>query len=143
MNIASQIKMKSWNWFLALATDVIALVADILYIVMDGADKTFSLAAFVVILIAALCTVAEIFLSFRCIALGRACLYSVGFAFVIYAGVPTLTDLFNNVVVIGGNTWAVLCFGGVFLFCTLLAVINCFFPWQREKIVLMSEVSAE
>lgn len=110
------------------------LVADILYIALDGADRTFSLLSFGFILAGALVQIVSAFLpgkiAFAMPVISVAC-YGVGFAQCLLLGLETLSDVWNQVTFVGGNATMAVLFIALFFVGTSAAIVSSFI--QEEK----------
>lgn len=108
-----------------LAAAVVAVVGSALYLLLDGADKTFTWLGFGFALAGAASTVL-CFTKFQPAPFVTAVLYSAAFGFVLRVAVPSLSDVWNQVNFIGGNAAMGMSFSVVYLLCAVLAVVSCF-----------------
>ena len=104
----------------------VALIGSILYIALDGSDKTFSVIAFVLGLLGAASTLLGLITDFKFSPLIPAVLYSAACALVLRVAVPSLSDVWNKVNFIGGNAVLGMTFAAVYLIAAIAAVIACF-----------------
>ena len=109
-----------------IAGGAVALIGSILYIVLDGSDKTFSVIAFVLGLLGAASTLLGLVTDFKFSPLIPAVLYSTACALVLRVAVPSLSDVWNKVNFIGGNAVLGMTFAAVYLIAAVAAVIACF-----------------
>lgn len=126
---------RSVIWYIAYAAALIGLVADILFIILDGSDQTFTIGCFVCVLIGSLLALSDFFKRIlNGIALWlSAIIYSVGFGFHMYEALPSISDLWNNVNFIGGNQQAAIIFGIIFLAVNIILIIANFFELKTEN----------
>lgn len=134
-------KNKATGFYVALAASGVALVADVLFIALDGSDRTFSLAAFILMLVGALAIALPLFTRVKFAPLVQAALFIVGFALELNATLPSVSDLWNGVNFIGGNATLGIIFTAVFLLCTVASVVSCFM--EQNKPYGARAVSAE
>ena len=120
-------------WF-SVGAAVLALVSAILYIVLDGSDRTFSPVCLILMLCGAALTVLILQNRFTLASLFTSFCYSVGFAFALRQTLPSVSDVWNKVNFIGGNALMGSVFSGVFLICAVLSVIACFSGTDRKNI---------
>ena len=109
------------GFYLLLAAALAALAGAILYLVLDGEDRTFALPAFILALAGAVST-----------PLLPTALYAASAALVLRVALPSLSDVWNKVNFIGGNAALGMTFAGVFLFCALLGVAVCFMGTEKR-----------
>lgn len=120
---------------IAYAAALTGLIADILFIILDGSDQTFTIGCFVCVLIGSLLALSDFFKRIlNGIALWlSAIIYSVGFGFHMYEALPSVSDLWNNVNFIGGNQQAAIIFGIIFLAVNIILIIANFFELKTEN----------
>ena len=121
------------GFWISLAAAVLALVSAVLYIVLNGSDRTFSLVCLILMLCGVALTVLIFQNSFSLASLFVSFCYSVGFAFALRQTLPSVSDVWNKVNFIGGNALMGSAFSGVFLFCAVLSVIACFSGTDRRE----------
>lgn len=136
-------KNRTWNFYMSVTVAILAIIADIVLIAVDrtdtgSLDRTFSLAAFIFILLGAAVQISTIFVGFALMPLLPVIFYAIGTGLHVYAGIPTMTDIFTHVNFYGGNQWAVVIFGVLFLIFTVASVLNCFFE-DRKVITVAAE----
>ena len=120
------------GFWISLAAAVLALASGILYIILDGTDRTFSLVCLILMLCGAALTVLIIRNRFSLAALFTSCCYSAGFALALRQTLPSVSDVWNKVNFIGGNALMGSIFSGVFLLCAVLSVVACFSGTDRR-----------
>lgn len=132
--IIARLKQKSIPQLVAYAALILGLVVDIIFLAVDLGDFTFTLGCFICLLLGSIVGLIDFFFELRGTFLWLACLlYITGLGFHIYAGLQSVSDLWNGVNFIGGNQTAAIAFGIVFLLITLvLAVVN-FFGKKRAE----------
>ena len=119
--------MKKWNCgrVLLILSALIAVIGSALYILLDGADKTFTWFGFALALAGAVSTAIS-FTRFKPAPFFPAALYAAAFGFVLRVAIPSLSDVWNKVNFIGGNAAMGMAFSGVYFVCAVLAVSACF-----------------
>ena len=119
-------KNRAIGFFLSLACSIISLIGAILFIALDGGDKTFSLIGFILAIAAGLSFALVLFVrNDFCPLLPTA--FAIGaFAVTTRAMLPSLSDRWNHVNFIGGNAYMGLAFAIVFLVASLLGVVSCY-----------------
>ena len=126
--------MRKWNFgrVLLIVAALIAVIGSVLYVLLDGTDKTFTWIGFGLALLGALSTVIS-FTQFQVAPFVPAVLYAAAFGFVLRVAIPSLSDVWNKVNFIGGNAVMGITFSCVYLVCALLAVWACFVGTDRKK----------
>ena len=117
---------------LLLIAGAVALVGSILYLVLDGTDRTFHLLGFILGLAGAVSTTLALFTDFKVSPLASTLFYAAAFALVLRVAVPSLSDVWNHVNFIGGNAFLGMTFAGVYLVAAILGVIVCFTGITKE-----------
>lgn len=130
--IKSAFKDRTVGFYIGFCAAAIALVADILFIAIDFSDRTFSLAAFVLILIGALSVVLAVLTDLPFAPVLPAGCFIAGFALTLNAALPSLSDVWNGVSFIGGNAVLGMVFSAVFLLCAVASVTACFMRWRNS-----------
>lgn len=118
-------KKRNFGRILLLIAAVIALFGSVLYLVLDGADKTFSWLGFGFALVGAISMLLS-FTQFKLAPFITVVSYCAAFGFVLRVAVPSLSDVWNKVNFIGGNAAMGMTFSAVYLICAVLAVLACF-----------------
>lgn len=122
------LKTKGAGFYVGLAGAVAALVLDIAYMALDYGDKTFSLVAFVLILLAVAVAGLGLFLSAAFLPLLPPILMGAGVGMHLYTAFPSITDLINKIVFIGGNSQLAVDFAIAFAVVGLLFILAGFLP---------------
>lgn len=123
---------RNFGFWLGLAAALIALVGSVLYIALDGSDKTFSLIGFILALVGVAFTALGVFTRVKFAPLLPTLLYSAAFGFVLRVAVPSLSDVWNKVNFIGGNATMGCVFAGVYLLSAILGCVSCFTGISKE-----------
>lgn len=110
----------------SLTAGAAALAGAVLYLILDGADKTFAPLGFALALAGAASTALVVFTRLKFAPLVPAALYAAAFGVVLRVAVPSLSDVWNKVNFIGGNAALGMGFAGVFLLCAVLGAVACF-----------------
>ena len=126
--------MRKWNFgrVLLIVAALIAVIGSVLYVLLDGTDKTFTWIGFGLALLGAFSTVIS-FTQFQLAPFAPAVLYAAAFGFVLRVAIPSLSDVWNKVNFIGGNAVMGITFSCVYLVCALLAVWACFVGTDLKK----------
>lgn len=103
-----------------------ALLGAVLYIVLDGTDKTFTFIGFALALAGAGSAALTVFTRLKFAAFVPTAFYAAAFGVVLRVAVPSLSDVWNKVNFIGGNAAMGMAFAGVFFLCAVLGVVSCF-----------------
>lgn len=119
------------GFYLSLAAGMAALLGAILYVVLDGTDKTFTPIGFILALAGVAATALVVFTRLKFAPLVPTALYAAAFGVVLRVAVPSLSDVWNKVNFIGGNAAMGMTFAGVFFLCALLGVASCFAGVRR------------
>lgn len=134
MNIKQFFKGRTVGFYLSLGAGAVMLIADILFIALDFGDRTFSLVTFFAVLVGAAAAIAHALLpKLEFLPLVSAALYGVGMGMHLYLGLPTLSDVVNEVNFVGGNPTMVIAFGIIFLLCLVCAVASCFLAQSKPE----------
>lgn len=126
------------GFYAGAAAAVILLAADIVFLVTDSSDRTFSWITFGLIAAGVVCEVLTALTDLKLMPLLTAVCWGAGLSYHLYIGLPTLSDIMNGVVFVGGSAQAVIVFGVIFGIGTVIAVIACFMD-QRKPIELVRE----
>ena len=122
---------KSVGYYLGILAGLGTLILAIVYYVTDFGDKTFSWAAFV-LLIAAFCTEVGIVLTnIRFLPILPPILVGGAVGMHLYTAFPSITDLINGIVFIGGNSKLAVQLAIAFGIAGLVFVIAGFFEKNR------------
>lgn len=119
------------GFWIGVSASILMLIGDLLFIVTDYGDRTFSLTTFILILVGVLGEVLVIFTNFKFAPLIPSICYGVALSLHLYLGLPTLSDVMNGVNFIGGNPTAVIQFGIIFFLGTIAAIVSCFMEQSK------------
>ncbi len=111
-------------WLLAIAA-LIGIGCAIYYTVQSNADNCFNLAFLLVMLGGVIVGCLNTVHPMAFFAPLEASLFGVGFGIMVNNMLPTLSDVWNGIVFIGGNLTAYLIYTVLALVCTVLTVIAC------------------
>ena len=125
------LKNRTPGFWLGLVAAVVALVADILLFVIARGDLTFSLTAFVVILAGVLSFLLVLGTDLKLAPMIPALFFAAGTALHLHQGIPSVTDIINDIVYIGGNGWYCIYFGIAFLAATFLSCVSCYMKQRK------------
>lgn len=120
--------MKKLNFgrIMLMIAGAAALIGSVLYVVLDGSDRTFSLVGFIIGLAGAASTALALLTDIRFAPFVPAALYSAACALVLRVAVPSLSDVWNKVNFIGGNAALGMTFAGIYLLAAILGCAACF-----------------
>ena len=124
-------KNRTVGFWIGLAAAFLMLIADIIFIITDYSDRTFSMVTFILILIGVAGEVLIIVKDFKFAPLLPSICFGVAMSIHFYVGLPTLSDVMNGVNFIGGDPNAVIMFGVVFLIGTFFAIASCFMKQSK------------
>ena len=123
------VEKKTKKFPLGMLTAIFMLIADVLYIALDGSDRTFSMLTFGLILAGALVQLLSAVLpkkiAFAMPIISVAC-YGVGFAQCLSLGLETLSDVWNQVTFVGGNATMAVLFIALFFVGTFTSIVASF-----------------
>lgn len=122
------------GFWIGLAASVLMLVGDVVFIIADGADRTFSFITFGLILGGVACQALVVLLDWKVMPLLCAVCFGAALSYHLFLGLPTLSDVVNGVNYIGGNPTAVVAFGGVFAAGTLLTLCASFMNQRKPTL---------
>lgn len=111
---------------IALVAGAAALIGSILYIVLDGSDRTFHMVGFLLGIAGAVCTLLPVLTRCKAAPLVPTAFYAAAFGLVLRVAVPSLSDVWNHVNFIGGNAALGMTFAGVYFVCAILGCVSCF-----------------
>ena len=117
---------RNFGFYILLAAAFVALAGAILYLALDGGDRTFTILGFLLALAGAVSTILAVLTRLKFAPLVPTAFYAAASAFVLRLALPSLSDLWNKVNFIGGNAVLGMSFAGVFLLCAALATVSCF-----------------
>jgi len=124
-------KNRTVGFWIGLAAAFLMLIADIIFIITDYSDRTFSMVTFILILIGVAGEVLIIVKDFKFAPLLPSICFGVAMSIHLYLGLPTLSDVMNGVNFIGGDPNAVIVFGAIFLIGTFFAIVSCFMKQSK------------
>lgn len=124
--LRSAFKNRTVGFYIGLTAAVIALVGAILYIAIDASDRTFSLIAFILMLVGVAAELLVVFTDLPFMPVVSAGLYIAGFSLTLNAALPSVSDVWNGVNFIGGNATLGIIFSVTFLVCALAGIVSCF-----------------
>lgn len=127
-SVKTAFKNRTIGFYIGLAAAVVALVGAVLYIATDASDRTFSAAAFALMLVGAAAEVLVILSNLRFAPLVCAISYIVGFALTVNAALPSISDVWNGVHFIGGNATLGIVFSVTFFISAVAGIVACFMP---------------
>lgn len=130
--IKAPFKSRPVAFWIGLGAAALAIVSAIMLIALDYGDKTFSMDAFVCMLIGGIMFAAVVFIDMKLLPVIPGILYILGFAFELDATLPPLSDVWNGVNFIGGNAMMGLTFTIIFAVCALISIVVCFMNQGRK-----------
>ena len=119
-------KNRGLGFYMNLIAGATALLGAVLYIVLDGTDKTFTFIGFALALAGAGSAALTVVTRREFAAFVPTAFYAAAFGVVLRVAVPSLSDVWNKVNFIGGNAAMGMAFAGVFFLCAVLGVVSCF-----------------
>lgn len=122
---------RSSGFYLSLAAALIAALGAILYLILDGSDRTFTPVGFALALLGAVSTALVAFTRLTIAPFLPTALFAAAFGVVLRVAVPSLSDVWNKVNFIGGNAAMGMTFAGVFFLCALLGTVSCFMGTEK------------
>ncbi len=125
-------KQKRNNVF-ALVCGIAPIAAALVYAICDYGDKTFSMIAAVLAVLGGVLILAAQFKKLELVKLLGSLCVSGAVGLVAFKAIPTITDIFNGVVFIGGNQTAAVVFLIVFAVVGILDVVCCFVSGQKVQ----------
>lgn len=126
------LKNKTMTFYIGLVGALIAMITDVVFVIGDHADRTFSVLAFILMLLGALVYAVWLVKDFKFIPLVSGGLFVGGFAVELYTVLPSLSDVWNGVNFIGGNAVFGSIVMGLFLVSTICMIIACFGDRERK-----------
>ena len=120
--------------FAAYLIFLVGIITSIVFLITDGADRTFSMGCFLCVVIGSVVGLADILIHLRGMLIFAAALsYVAGVGFHLYAALPSLSDLWNHVNFIGGNQSAALVFGTIYIVLTAGLIVINFFSLSKPQ----------
>jgi hypothetical protein len=125
-------KERNVGFWLLLFAAAAALIISVLYLALDGSDRTFSLPAFCLALGGVFSILLVLFVR-KCslTPFVTAALFAAASALVLRVALPSLSDVWNKVNFIGGNAFLGMGFFGLYLICAVLAVVSCYLGTEK------------
>ena len=117
---------KSVGFYLGIAAALATLAMDIVYITLDYGDKTFSMTAFGFFLGAFAAECGVVLFDRTFLPMLPPILTGIGVGAHLYKAFPSISDLINKMVFIGGNSRLAVRFAMYFAVCGLLFVVSSF-----------------
>ena len=103
-------RAKRAGFYIGFLASVFMLIADVVYIILDMGDITFSVWGFALILAGSVVGVASLFFTFQFMPLVASILFSCGTFMHLYTGIPSVPDIINDINFFGGNGWMCIIF---------------------------------
>lgn len=125
-------KNRTVTYYIGLGVAALSVIGAVAYIAADFGDKSFSTAAFVLMLIGGLSFAVVMFTGFAFAPIIPTVLYILGFALALNAALPPLSDVWNGVNFIGGDAFTGLTFTIIFAVCAVIAIAVCFTEQGRK-----------
>lgn len=119
-----------WIGFMAAC---LMLAADIVFIIFDYRDRTFSFVTFGLIIAGFAAELLVLIKNYYFAPLLSSICFGVALSMHLYLGFPTLSDVVNGVNFIGGNPQAVIIFGIAFAIGTVASLISCFMNQSKSE----------
>lgn len=119
-------KDKTIIYLVGLLFSFVALISSILYIALDGGDKSYSGTSFILMLVGSLLFIPTLFVKFDILSIIPGLLYVFGFGEALRATLPPLSDVWNGVNFIGGNAFMGLTFTIIFFICMVVQIVVVF-----------------
>ena len=112
------------------------LAADIVFIIFDYGDRTFSFVTFGLIIAGFAAELLVLIKNYYFAPLLSSICFGVALSMHLYLGFPTLSDVVNGVNFIGGNPQAVIIFGIAFLIGTVASLVSCFMNQSKSEALI-------
>lgn len=130
-NMVDFLKDKSIGYYLNLIASIIALVTAIVFLITDGSDRTFSIFTFLLLILGFGSHVLNSFFDFKFSPMIPAVLFASAFGVHLFYGLPTLSDVWNDVNFVGGNPKAVTTYGALLFIVMILSVVSSFMNQRK------------
>lgn len=134
-SVKNAFRNRTIGFYIGLAAALIALIGAILFVAIDGSDRTFTAAGFALMLVGALAEVVVIFADLKFVPFVSTALYIGGFALTINAALPSISDVWNGVNFIGGNATLGIIFSVTFFISALAGIVACFMSERKSVTV--------
>lgn len=125
-------RKKATGFYLGILAAVAAVGLDVAYFALDYGDKTFSMAAFLLVLSAAVTQCVIVFLDWEVLPVFPPILMGAAVGMHLYQSFPSISDLINKIVFIGGNSKLAVAFAIYFALAGVLFVIASFMKREKE-----------
>lgn len=132
-------RAKRAGFYIGFLVSVFMLIADVIYIILDMGDITFSVWGFALILAGSVVGVASLFFTFQFMPLVASILFSCGTFMHLYTGIPSVTDIINDINFFGGNGWMCIIFGILFLVGSIAMCISCCFEQKSYSHIALEQ----
>lgn len=126
-------KKRPFGFWLCLIAGIATLCLSALYAVLDYGDKTFSAVALIFLMTGGAIEVSCAFVPFQFLPLLPPLLLGAGTALHLYTAFPSISDLINKIVFIGGNSRLALNLTFCFAAAGLLTIIASFFCSKTDS----------
>lgn len=126
-------KNRTIGFWLGAVVALGMLIANIVYLIVDGSDKTFSFVTFGAILVGVAVEILHAFTSFGVLRIVTAAAYGIGLSYHLLVGLPSISDKINGVNFIGGNASMAIIFSIVFAVGTIGAVVASFLKDSKSS----------
>lgn len=133
--LEKRFKGRGIGFYVGVAAAALMLIFDIIYIAADFGDRTFSVLAFVLILLGVAVEAAYVLLDiklFDFLPFVSCALFGVAFGHISMLGLETLSDVWNGVNFIGGNPSMAITFIVLFAIGTVCAVVAAFMRENKQ-----------
>lgn len=127
-------KNRTIGFWIGFIGTIIMLAANVLFIIIDYGDRTFSFITFGLILLGVIGEILVVYTAFQFTTLIPAVCFGVALSMHLYLGFPTLSDVVNGVNFVGGNPKAVIQFGVMFLIGTICALTSNFMNQSKQVV---------
>lgn len=124
-------KDRTVGFYVTLSAAIIAFIGTLLYLITDGTDRTFSLGAFLFLLIGAISVALTVFTDLKFAPVIPSVLYTAGLAMCLRVVLPSLSDVWNGVHFIGGNAVLGTIFAAIFLVADVCSITACFMEQRK------------
>lgn len=138
MKIKSAFKDRTIAFFLGLGGACATLIISLVYILLAGNDRTFSLAGFVFLVVGALSELVVVFTDVKFGPLLPVAITSIGTGLSVVTCLPTLMDLVNGINFFGGNLAIAFAVPIVTILSLILECITCFMNERKSVVVTVS-----
>lgn len=122
------------GFWIGFVASLLMLVADVVFILTDGTDRTFSYITFGLILAGVVCQIFVVSCDWKVMPLLCAVCFGSALSYHLFVGLPTISDVVNGVNFIGGNPTAVVVFGAIFAVGTLLTLCASFMNQRKPDL---------